>query len=169
MGLFVKFIFFIVLLGLAILLLTGHHLTGYFKEASKLSDKINNEEKKLIDLYEGKSITNQPAPVVKTATQTVAKPNMPQKNTHYCPAHPFGGNSNGFGNIGKHPFGNIDFHHMDGCTQNALNSQVSQDSTSGVNTVNTTPQSQAEQMNSSSNPIIKTWAGYVSNIENLEK
>lgn len=169
MGLFVKFIFFLVLLGLAILLLTGHHLTGYFKEAAKLSDEINNEEKILIDSYEGKSITNLPAPVVKTAEQAVTKPNTPQTNTHYCPAHPFGGNSNGFGNIGKHPFGNIDFHHMDGCAQNALNTQSPPNSTSGANTANTAPPSQAEQMKSSSNPIIKTWAGYVSNIENLEK
>lgn len=68
----------------------------------------------------------------------------------------------------KHPFGKIDFHHIGELNSavpvnQAIVGPVTQSPASAGN------MSQAQQMQSSSNPIINTWAGYVSQIEAAEK
>ncbi|MEI8247814.1 MAG: hypothetical protein WCI51_18400 [Lentisphaerota bacterium] len=82
-------------------------------------------------------------------------------------SNPFGSTASAVTSNPK-PFGNVDFNSFGDTPQPAPAAQapagpVAQTPASGGS------QSQAQQMQSSSNPIIKTWAGYVSQIEAAEK
>ena len=103
-----------------------------------------------------------------SAPQPVQQPAAPARSS--APSGGAAFNSNIFGNTASavtsnpKPFGNVDFNSFGDTPQSAPAAAQAP-----VGPVAQAPQSQAQQMQSSSNPIIKTWAGYVSQIEAAEK
>ena len=103
---------------------------------------------------------NRPGPLRQPAAPV--RPPSPSGRKAFN-SNPFGSTASSVTSNPK-PFGNVDFGSFGDAPAPAPAAQApaAQTSASGG-------QSQAQQMQNSSNPIIKTWAGYVSQIEDAAK
>jgi hypothetical protein len=167
MGLFIKFVFLAILVTFTIMLLSGYQMTGFLNRVSKLSDRIIDKEKKVIDVIEGKDAAAQTAPQAAEVKNSAPANQKPKTPAPAAPPSSSVSKRSTFGQDKKHPFGEVDFSKFDVGGQSAAAQSAAAPPAAAPQ--DTAAPSAAEQMSSSSNPIIKTWAGYVSTIENMEK
>jgi hypothetical protein len=118
-----------------------------------------------VQVQQGEVKNNQAA----KATQNTAVPARVPAAKPASSQSLFGNTASGV-TFDQHPFGNNDFHNLGEVHPSQPASQapagpVAQ--TANADSDGNT--SQAQKMKTSSNPIIKTWAGYVSQIEDAEK
>ena len=165
--------------GVMLFLDEDHNLFG-LSESSNIVKKFKQEEEAFAEFCKGqqerdeaKKVDPVQAVAGEVQSNNAAVPAQNTTNTAHNPAppasfdHPFGNTASGV-SFNQNAFGNDDFHHLGDVHTSTPAAQapagpVTQPPASDGN------MSQAQKMKSSSNPIIKTWAGYVSQIEDAEK
>jgi hypothetical protein len=159
-----------VIIGLigAVMLLTDEdsHLFG-LSESSNIVKKFKQEEEAFAQFCKGQEERDD---AKKVAPVQVIGGNAQNNKATEPTRHPAAAIPASVAGLSfnQHPFGNVDFHHLGEIQPSAPAGQAPAGPVAQTPGANGN-MSQAQQMQSSSNPIIKTWAGYVSQIEAAEK
>ncbi len=162
------------LTGVVALLMDGDHNLFGFGEISKIVKEFKQEEGAFAEFCKEQKERDDAKAVAPAQVQQVNVQNNTAKPVTTAAPAPAVSSNSLFGNTASgvsfnpRPFGNNDFQHLGDYKPSAPVRQapagpVAQSSASSSNV------SQAQQMKSSSNPIIRTWAGYVSMIEDAAK
>ena len=163
------------LTGVVALLMDGDHNLFGLGEISKIVKEFKQEENSFTEFckeQKERDDAKQSEPVQVQTADASNNPAQPVAVAATAPApvtsfnRPFGNTASGV-SFNPRPFGNNDFQHLGDYKPSAPAAApagpVAQPPASNGN------MSQAQQLKSSSNPIIKTWAGYVSMIEDAAK
>lgn len=166
----------------AVMFLNDDNLNLFgLNEASKAVKKFKQEEEAFAQFCKEQAVRDNaqkvnPVQVTGTASQDnrpgpLRQPAAPVRSPAASSRKAF--NSNPFGSTASavtsnpKPFGNVDFSSFGDAPAPAPAAQAPAAQASSPASGGS--QSQAQQLQNSSNPIIKTWAGYVSQIEDAAK
>ena len=175
---------FFVIVGLigAVMFLTDENLNLFGSgEAASIVKKFKQEEEAFAQFCKEQEVRDNaqkvnPVQVAGTVSQDNRPGPLRQPVAPVRPPASSGGkafNSNPFGSTASavtsnpKPFGNVDFSSFGDAPAPAPAAQAPAAQASAPASGGSP--SQAQQLQNSSNPIIKTWAGYVSQIEDAEK
>jgi hypothetical protein len=136
-------------------------LVESLKESAGIGKKIKEEESAFMQFCEGQKVRDESKKISPAKAQTA-----PASSSSAPLSVPF--LSQKKISFDSNPFGNVDFRHLGNPTPLSA-APASQAAAPAAANNNNNTDSQAQQAKSSSNPIIKTWGGYVSQIEDASK
>ncbi len=136
-------------------------LVGSLKESAGIAKKVKEEESAFMQFCEGQKVRDESKKV------SPAKAQMAPASSGSAPLSAPVSSQKKI-SFDSNPFGNVDFRHLGNPTPLSA-APASQAAAPAAANNNNNTGSQAQQAKSSSNPIIKTWGGYVSQIEDASK